>query len=352
MAINERVYGGFRRTTGDETGRQLAILLPTDYRVLHLASAADHATDWGVANPTDPTFYVHSATTPATDYLSLAHNGNNGVLTLSGGGLSVSSSGVHIGDDANTNLTVGLTMNQGANDDYAFALKSSDIATGLVDGTITGLALETDDYYTISKRHATNGGVTTQVLALDAALATPSLDYVVGGTATAVKTTSGRALKEIVFYEHDGSNGRANITANGNIFGIRAYVGGSVITEFMVDEDGDLFAANATVDTFDTYDDADLVRALEITRAPAAIIKSEWDEHIKYNEESVIASGVLGGTLAEGGLVNVTQLQRLHNGAIWQLWTDVLDVAKALPEAAQEKLPARIKDRFLALNAG
>jgi hypothetical protein len=257
-----------------------------------------------------------------------------------------------IGDSANANATLGLTINQGANDDYAVALKSSDIVTGLVDGTVTGLALETDDYYTISKRHATNGGATVQVMALDAALSTVSLDYVVGGTANTTKTTSGRALKEIVFYEQNGSNARANITADGNLFGVRAYVGGSVITEFMVDEDGDLFAANATVATFDTYDDADLVRALEITRAPAAIIKSEWDEHIKYNEESVIAAGVLGGTLAEGGMVNVTQLQRLHNGAIWQLWTDVLEVAKALPAAAQEKLPDRIKNRVLALSTG
>ena len=28
--------------------------------------------------------------------------------------------------------------------------------------------------------------------------------------------------------------------------------------------------------------------------------------------------GILGDTLENGGLINVTGLQRLHNGAIWQ----------------------------------
>ena len=39
---------------------------------------------------------------------------------------------------------------------------------------------------------------------------------------------------------HDGSNGWANITANGNVFGARAYVGGAWRTIFTVDEDGDI----------------------------------------------------------------------------------------------------------------
>ena len=355
MTINERVYGGFRRTIGDATGEQLAILLPTDYRVLHLASAADHATDWGVANPTNPTFYIHSETTPSTDYLSLAHDGTNGVLTLSGGGLSISSSAVYIGDSANAGITVGLTINQGENDDSVIDLKSADVATGITDDTITGIVAETDTYYTVGKRSATTGGVVTTAYAEAAAEGTIALEYIVGGTATTTKTASGRSLKELVFYEHNGSNARANITADGNIFGIRAYVGGAVETKFMVDEDGDLFADGSATTVYDDMPDAMMVRAVDRAKSDngaRGYIEGQWDDYTIANEQALVDTGILGAPLADGGLINVTRLQQLHNGAIWQLWSDVLDVAKALPAAAQEKLPDRIKDRFLALNAG
>ena len=259
-----------------------------------------------------------------------------------------------IGASTNANATLGLTIDQAANDDYALALKSSDIVTGLVDDTVTGNALETDDYYTVSKRHVTNGGATTQVLALDAAEGTVSLDYVVGGTATTTKTASGRALKEIVFYEHNGSNARSAVTADGNIFGIRAYTG-SVETKFLVDEDGDLFADGSAATVYDDMPDAMMVRAVDRAKSDngaRGYIEGQWDDYTTANEQALVDTGILGAPLAEGGLINVTRLQQLHNGAIWQLWSDVLDVAKALPAAAQEKLPARIKDRFLALSEG
>ena len=345
MAINERVYGGFRRTTGDETGRQLAILLPTDYRVLHLASAADHATDWGVANPTDPTFYVHSATTPATDYLSLAHNGNNGVLTLSGGGLSVSSSAVHIGDDANENLTVGVSINQGANDDSVLEFKSSDVTHLMV------TLAEPDSYGAFTKIHPTAGGVIMHGFSTaDAAVVIKGH----GSTNNTDKDNTARAPVET------DSLMRAGDTAGGmgsdaNIFVAKE----NGTTKFIIDEDGDLFAdAGTSTDAVTVYDDmpdAMLVRAFDKARSDAGVlglVRGQWDDYTTANEQALVETGILGAPLAEGGLVNVTRLQQLHNGAIWQLWSDVLDVAKALPAAAQEKLPARIKDRFLALNAG
>src|SRR3990167_6782082 len=87
-------YFGFRKTRGDATGVQGAVLVPTDYRVLHIASAADENTDWNVSNPAHPTVYIHSETTPATDYGSLAHDGTNLVITAVGGGISL----VPVGD--------------------------------------------------------------------------------------------------------------------------------------------------------------------------------------------------------------------------------------------------------------
>ena len=113
MAIIASRYRGFRVTRGDATGEQLAILLDTDYRVLHVASAADEGTDWNVSNPTHPTLYIHSETTPATDYLSVAHDGTRASLTVAGGTMQLAGGDIEIPDG--TGLLVGhttqITMN-------------------------------------------------------------------------------------------------------------------------------------------------------------------------------------------------------------------------------------------------
>jgi hypothetical protein len=93
----------------------------------------------------------------------------------------------------------------------------------------------------------------------------------------------------------------------------------------MVDEDGDLFADAGTttnaVTVFDEEDDVSLVRAFDIARADngtKGIIVDEWDKYAHRNESDLVRHGILGDTIANGGLVNVTRLQQLHNGAIWQ----------------------------------
>ena len=63
------------------------------------------------------------------------------------------------------------------------------------------------------------------------------------------------------------------------------------------------------------------MRALDTVRVPEQLIHTEWDKHVKYNEQTLIEAGILGAPIAEGGMTNITQLQRLHNGAIWQLYT-------------------------------
>ena len=57
-----------------------------------------------------------------------------------------------IGDTTNANCTLGLTINQEANDNEIFSLKSSDIAHGITDST------ETDTYFSILKDTAVSGG--------------------------------------------------------------------------------------------------------------------------------------------------------------------------------------------------
>jgi len=64
-----------------------------------------------------------------------------------------SSSSLLIGETANANMTVGLTINQGANDDEILALKSSDVGH-----TVTNFG-EADTYGLFMKSEATSGGL-------------------------------------------------------------------------------------------------------------------------------------------------------------------------------------------------
>jgi hypothetical protein len=152
--------------------------------------------------------------------------------------LRIDSAGsVFIGDTANTKMTQGLTINQGAADDQAISLKSSDVGHGL---TSAGYAVqETDTYLSMRKQDAGNGGAEISAFMQNVAAAQVLVFDAHGGTATTTKATNGVGLVNFRVMEHDGSNALANVTADGNVFSIQAQVGGTMATRWILDEDGD-----------------------------------------------------------------------------------------------------------------
>lgn len=264
----------------------------------------------------------------------------------------------YINDTANANSTIGLTINQSTNDNEIFSLKSSTD----VDHGLTGTS-ETDTFFTIKKAlgGTTGSGGGTRFFSVMADTAGEPVTFAIhtyGGTASTTKTTGGRGLAEFFVGEHDGANTVTNITANGNIFAIRAQVGGTDLTRFLLDEDGDIFtvtvvdvtgSGNAIPSTaFDSYDDALLVRALDVVRTPAALIRSEWDAHVRYHEQDLIDANILGATIDEGGMTNITQLQRLHNGAIWQAYTERQEIKTEIEDLRDRLQVAEKKLTLLA----
>ena len=248
-----------------------------------------------------------------------ATSGGTKFMTLSVNGLALDNGNLFINDTANGNMTTGLTINQGAADNQILAFKSSDINTGLTTAPYPNV--EVDDYAVFAKESDSLGGLAMTVLQASGNVVNLGI-RAYGGTAQTTHTTAGRSLVEFAVYEHDDANALADITSQGNVFGIRAYVGGASATRFLVDEDGDLFAAQdgtTGVTVIDEYEDAHLVRAYDLSkRVKTGLVRSEWDKFIKYNEQDLIDVGVMGDTVENGGLLNVTGLQRLHNGAIWQ----------------------------------
>lgn len=243
----------------------------------------------------------------------------------------------------------GLVIDQATNDSLLLALKSStDVATGLTTGTITQ-DVATDDVLVISKWAATTGGALVQVLGENAAVTTNFRLESYGGQAETTHTTAGRALIEFYAGQHDGANALAAVTADGNVFAIRANQGGSEVTVWLIDEDG---APQSIVDhaAFDHEDDVALLRSLDVARSDDSrgYIKGRWDTFVADNEQRLVEIGVLGAPVKDGGLMNLKKLAMLQNGAIHQMYSDMMDVAALLPKAAQAKLSARMQQRLLA----
>ena len=73
-------------STVDADNHSLVLALGDSNQALHVTDAGAVATDWNVAADTHPALYIHSNTTPATDYLKIGgHDGTNATIDLVGG---------------------------------------------------------------------------------------------------------------------------------------------------------------------------------------------------------------------------------------------------------------------------
>ncbi|KKL51724.1 hypothetical protein LCGC14_2292660, partial [marine sediment metagenome] len=100
---------------------------------------------------------------------------------------------------------------------------TGDVVTVLTTAPVVDVA--TADYMAMAKWAAATGGLIVQAMGENAAVTTNLGLYSYGGQASTTKSTAGRSLIEAYASQHDGANALANITADGNVFGIRARVG-------------------------------------------------------------------------------------------------------------------------------
>ena len=239
-----------------------------------------------------------------------------------------SSGTIGINETANANMTLGLTINQGANDDQIFALKSSDVAHGR-----TGLMGETDTYFLIQKNSADTGGVSIWACEEAGSYGHVMYFHAEGSDMSTTQSTASSGLIDFFCQEHNGSNGKQNCTAEGVAYTFRATdSGGNQFCKFLIDEDGDFRYDGADGGAFDVteelgeVDDVALCRAYDLHASdPKTVIKTRWDEFVAYNREDLTKAGILSEVSAEDAaaghrpMVSGRQIDRLHNGAIWQL---------------------------------
>ena len=246
---------------------------------------------------------------------------------------------IEFGDTANTDGDRQMTLNQGCKSNAIFALKSA------CTHGVTGL-MEADTFFTISRAHT--GGVKFQTAGQDDIV--HGYLFMGGGSSNcADKNASANSPFQIQVGTSRSGTGLTN-SANDNLFTVRCYVNGEA--QFIVDVEGDFFYDGSGT-AFDEHCDVGLVRAFSTSMAlanckPCVIIHSKWDDYVKDNEQTLVELGVLGDYVncvprSKKGLVNGAQLQRLHNGAIWQLHTNLMETREELDT---------LKGQMKALEAG
>jgi len=263
--------------------------------------------------------------------------------------------GVHDGVH-NAKNSRGLTVELGDADNEAVTGKSSDIAHGN-----TSVA-ETDSFFTLSKASATAGGLAINGIAEGDRTSNSLIiqGHGNGDSVNATKTANGGDGAIVIMYRgHDGSNGDEDVASNGNILSVGCAISGGGKHKFIIDEDGDIFNDGADSTAYDSYDDAALLRALELWRGEEnpdtvkkQLLPSRYDDN-KYSKEQLADTKLMQVVSDEDwkagdrSLVSVTGQVRVTNGAIWQNH-EMLDAIIETMEERDSGFTAALKKKFVA----
>jgi hypothetical protein len=108
MANKSRDFFGFKRLLGDESNPTGGIVVDINSKALHIVDPDDVLTDWNVAADSHPSVYVHSATTPATDYLKIYHDASDAYVSAVGANLYLKSDSDVLIDASTVLATTGI----------------------------------------------------------------------------------------------------------------------------------------------------------------------------------------------------------------------------------------------------
>ena len=152
-----------RWSTGDADNHAAVVALGQSNQVLHIAESCDIATDWNVAaNAADSEVWIHSSTTPATDYLAIGrHTGTIATIDVQGG------TTLNLDIAGNTELTVTAAgLNVPANSDINFTGTTGTNDIALTNGLADALSITDGSADVVVVDTSTAGNVITFTSAL------------------------------------------------------------------------------------------------------------------------------------------------------------------------------------------
>jgi hypothetical protein len=273
-------------------------------------------------------FYDHSTNSMVT------HSNATEALRISTS--QVLSTGAETGPDTTNG---GLTIQTNAEDGDAFSLKNSDVAHGIT------TSAQADTYMKMRKLSSTAGGAVIrgfsegeQAMQIEGA----------AESANTTKSTSGEGIVAVTAYIR-GGDGTQSVDpgSDANLFVVNQ--GGNA--KFIVDTEGQLHSDGGAQSAYDTFEDAQLVRAFDLSHGNG-VINSKFDKFISYNHEKLAEMKLVGreedGT--PNHFINVTGMQRLHNGAIWQQYEKTEKLANAMYELAKAAVGEEKANEILEQN--
>lgn len=249
-----------------------------------------------------------------------------------------------IGGTANANMTQGATFFQGANDDEILALGSSDVDHGVTDDALTTI------FGNFAKISGADGGLLIKGLTQGA------LGFLAHSIVTTEITTDTSASTGALRLKSNKKSGTGTgaLGATANIFSLD----NNNTTVMLVKGNGDVHQTTDAHTALDGLDDALVIRAFDLETAdPATIVETQWDEFLTDRKELLIEAGILPRMtekqIADGErpLFNASQLQRLHNGAIWQQAAQFRAVINAIVEEIPQ-LKTKIENALKAAGVG
>lgn len=220
---------------------------------------------------------------------------------------------VHINDTANAKMTIGLTINQGDNDNEILAFKSSDVGHGMTD------VMEADTFGAFSKIHATNGGLAIYGVQDNGAVTGTGIrmhGLITDGAQSGTRDTNTTAPIYLNVAMKDGTG----VTTLGGDRNLVA-VGDNLTTRFFLDSDGDSHQDVGTAWTnFDIVDDVATLNLLSahLTR-PDDPLRAGFSDWLEQDKEILERLDLVQFNADGHHFVNMSRLTMLHTGAIRQL---------------------------------
>lgn len=369
-------------STGDADNHSYVVALGDDNQGLHITDVGARATDWNIAATTHPNVYIHSNTTPATDYLRLGdHDGTTAYVDVVGGTtLAVQVDGATQASftTAVLNLVTGNTYQINGTDVLSNdtlgtgvltsslttvgALASGSIASGF--GSIVATTIDATTDFTIGSTVITDGVITDSTglqIAANVDLNSNTLSNVgVAGndwTANELIVSSGFTGTQLLTLANTnnadiGDHARIILTIGGSNGGDPQIVfnisGADSMTLGLDNTASDNFtisnatglgsndrlrlakttgilsldgsgAGDAVPTLFDDLDDAVEVRTFQMANVPLSLIT--WEQQLE-NQKRLVEIGVAEWAIQEDGsyhwMMRIQPMTRLLAGGIYQ----------------------------------